>query len=67
MHCRCGRASFPIRTALAEPIADGRVLPGVEAPTLSRFSRRAGGVSRGVIDAITGDILLDALPGDGVI
>ena len=30
----------PIHTALAEPIADERVLPGAEAPKLSRFGRR---------------------------
>jgi hypothetical protein len=30
----------PIRTALSEPIADGGVPPGVEAPQLSRFARR---------------------------
>ena len=29
----------PIRTALAEPLADGRVPPGSEAPQLSRFAR----------------------------
>ncbi|MGA2396891.1 MAG: pyridoxamine 5'-phosphate oxidase family protein [Steroidobacteraceae bacterium] len=30
----------PIGTTLAEPIADGRVPSGVEAPPLSRFTRR---------------------------
>jgi hypothetical protein len=30
----------PIRTALAEPIADERVLPDVAAPKLSRFAKR---------------------------
>jgi uncharacterized protein len=29
----------PMRTALAEPIADGRVPPGIAAPALSRFAR----------------------------
>jgi hypothetical protein len=29
----------PIRTALAEPLADGRVPPGIAAPALSRFTR----------------------------
>jgi nitroimidazol reductase NimA-like FMN-containing flavoprotein (pyridoxamine 5'-phosphate oxidase superfamily) len=29
----------PLRTALAEPIADGRVLPGAAAPELTRFTR----------------------------
>jgi uncharacterized protein len=29
----------PIHAALAEPLADGRVPPGIEAPQLSRFAR----------------------------
>jgi uncharacterized protein len=30
----------PIGAALTEPVADGRVPPGIEAPQLSRFARR---------------------------